>query len=575
MSDATPAQRALDVGLHAFLNCYLRETDAWRIDDGRVHVELPRRGAEVRLDLAYRSPTLRHRFELPARLVVDDRDAGTIGVPALVALLLDELGDADQGSPIAVLGRVIDSIDATEHALTVRADELDRLWGAGELSFLETEQALLVGHMVHPTPKSRGDMGAAERDRFSPETAGRFPLHWLSVDRDAVRQDSALDVPAEELVRVHLRDEPGDDLRRVLVPAHPFQARLLADDPTTADLFSDGTVIDLGPIGAEMWPTTSVRTVARPDESWQLKFSLNVRVTNSMRVTLPKELGRAVEAARLDRSPVGELARRVAPDLHLVQDPAYLAVVRDGEVVSGFSVLVRDGSWTRRADGSFRDITALTTLCQDFPGGGPSRLGAIVDRLAAGAARPRHEVAREWFARFCSVVVGPLVRLYGEVGLCFEAHQQNTLVELDGGWPARGLYRDSQGYFHRELAHGDITAVLPGHGEVTESIFPEELADERLVYYLFLNMALGVINALGVAGCVDEAVLLGDLRRLLEAERARDTRYPLTLVDHVLDDRRWPCKGNLRTRLHDMDELVGDIATQSVYVAVPNPLVGV
>ena len=47
-------------------------------------------------------------------------------------------------------------------------------------------------------------------------------------------------------------------------------------------------------------------------------------------------------------------------------------------------------------------------------------------------------------------------------------------------------------------------AIVPGLGEASESIFPEALADERLVYYPFLNNALGVVNALGVAGCCDE-----------------------------------------------------------------------
>ena len=69
-------------------------------------------------------------------------------------------------------------------------------------------------------------------------------------------------------------------------------------------------------------------------------------------------------------------------------------------------------------------------------------------------------------------------------------------------------------------------------------------------------------------------MLLADLRRLLEAERAAGGRYPATLLDRLLDDDRWPCKANLATRLHDLDELVGDIATQSVYVTVPNPLNG-
>ena len=67
-------------------------------------------------------------------------------------------------------------------------------------------------------------------------------------------------------------------------------------------------------------------------------------------------------------------------------------------------------------------------------------------------------------------------------------------------------------------------------------------------------------------------MLLGDLRALLERERARGWRYPATLLDRLLDDDRWPCKANLRTRLHDLDELVGDISTQSVYVTIPHPL---
>ena len=46
----------------------------------------------------------------------------------------------------------------------------------------------------------------------------------------------------------------------------------------------------------------------------------------------------------------------------------------------------------------------------------------------------------------------------------------------------------------------------------------------------------------------------------------------MTLLDRLLDDATWPCKANLRTRLHDMDELTGDIASQSVYVRIANPL---
>ena len=315
-----------------------------------------------------------------------------------------------------------------------------------------------------------------------------------------------------------------------------------------------------------------MRTVYQARWPWQLKFSLHVAVTNSLRVTLPKELDRAVEAYRFRLSALGQEAARIAPAFAYVDDPAYLTVEVDGRVLDGFSVLLRQNRWPA---GSTADVTAVTTLCQDHPyGTGTSRLGAIVQRLAAARGIPVDEAGRAWFDRFCEVAVVSLVRLYLDAGLCFEAHQQNTLLELDGdGLPQRCVYRDSQGYFHREAAHDDVVRVLPGLGEATESIFPEALADERLVYYPFLNLTLGVVNTLGAAGCADEAVLLADLRHCLESERELGGRYPATLLDRLLDAPRWPCKGNLRTRLHDMDELVGDIETQSVYVTIPNPLV--
>ena len=101
-------------------------------------------------------------------------------------------------------------------------------------------------------------------------------------------------------------------------------------------------MIDLGPDGEEVTPTTSVRTVYRAQWPYMLKFSLHARVTNSMRVSLPKELRRAVEAARLAQTPVGEAARRIAPKFTILQDPAYLQI--PGE--DGFSVLLRENRWS-------------------------------------------------------------------------------------------------------------------------------------------------------------------------------------------------------------------------------------
>jgi siderophore synthetase component len=602
-TSADPLPAATAAAMETLVNCYLRESAGWWFDGDELVLPLPLRGpgAEVRVGVVYRSPTFRHRFRWPARLVLAGSHDGRIpaaaptrsglGFAALAGLLLDELsppvGDAraGTGAPTALLGRMVESLQNVAGFLELRRDEIDRLWSPDPLPFIESEQALLLGHPLHPTPKSRGEMSPGERRAYSPETQGEFRLRWLAAAPHMVRHASATGTPAPALAEQLARHGSPDNGAavdavldrwpdRVLLPAHPWQLAHLQARPETARLFDCGGLVDVGPLGDPVTPTTSVRTVYRGGWPWQLKFSLDVRVTNSLRVTLAKELDRAVEAARLGRTEVGTAAAAIAPRFRFVHDPAYLTVVDGDEVVNGFSVLLRENPWSDRPTAAkVGNVSAVTTLCQDHPFGGPSRLARIVACRADAERRPAHEVGREWFARFLDVAVVSLVRLYLDLGLCFEPHQQNTLLELDAaGWPERCAYRDSQGYFHRELAHDDMCAVIAGLGEATESIFPEDLADERLVYYPFLNLTLGVVNALGAGGVAEEDVLLADLRRCLEVERARGGRYPATLLDRLLDDERWPCKGNLRTRYHDLDELVGDIETQSVYVTIPNPL---
>lgn len=614
------ADAAAGAATETLLNCFVRETQSWRIEDKTLAIALPNLGVELRARLQHESLVGRHRYELPVELTMGRASAGSsadetvgagvgelgtglqtpIGFSALAGLLLDHLDHLNRldsmggGGPApgslkstTLLARMLESLHNVTDFLRFRRDDIDRLWSPNPLGFLQSEQALLLGHPLHPTPKSRQPMTRPERDRYSPETQGSFPLHWLAVAPDSVKHASATGTPAtahcRELAEACGVPELKGLPKRVLLPGHPWEVAHLRRQPDTAELFDSGAIVDLGTFGNPVSPTTSVRTVYREDWPWQLKFSLHVRVTNSMRVSLPKELDRAVEAARLWQTEVGVAAERVAPSFRCIHDPAYLTVLHEGRVLNGFSVLLRENPWkTDRAKESssaggtkphpHHNVSCVTSLCQDHPFGGPSRLARIVHALAARQHRPVTEVGEEWFARFLDVAVVSLVRLYLELGLCFEPHQQNTLLELDqDGVPVRCLYRDSQGYFHRELAHADLCRVIPRLGEASESIFPEALADERLVYYPFLNLTLGVIDALGAGGCADEAVLLARLRACLEAERARDTRYPPTLLDRLLDDEEWPCKANLRTRLHDMDELVGDIANQSVYVRVPNP----
>ncbi len=88
-----------------------------------------------------------------------------------------------------------------------------------------------------------------------------------------------------------------------------------------------------------------------------------------------------------------------------------------------------------------------------------------------------------------------------------------------------------------------------------------------------LNNALGVINAFGTAGLVDEGRLLDVLRAELESLREFD-RPGTAILDPLLESDTVPCKANLLTRFRGLDELdAPSLDEQSVYADVRNPLV--
>ena len=447
--------------------------------------------------------------------------------------------------------------------------------------FLAAEQSLAAGHPLHPAAKSRQPMTPEELRRYAPELGAAFPLHWFRADRSIVAEDSALATGAAELLAGLLGDHlDGDHLDgdqptgpggRVLVPAHPWQAARLLERPEVAELLEAGLLEDLGRRGRPWSATSSVRTVYRADAPFMLKLSLGVRITNSVRVNLAKELARGVEVHRLLAAGLGaELAGRF-PGFAIVRDPAWLTL-RTGRAgpESGFEVVLRENPYR---EGDSTDASVVASLCHPGRDGGPSRLAVIVTDLAAAAGRPVAAVASEWFRRYLAVVADPLLWLYADWGIALEAHQQNGIVELAEGWPAGFRYRDNQGYYFKASAADRLRQLVPDLNQASDTICDDAVADERFGYYLAVNHLFGIVGTLGRDGVADEGDLLADLAGYLAA-KARETSPVPPLVATLLGAPQLRVKANLRTRLDDMDELVGPLASQSVYVEVANPLAG-
>ena len=567
-------EAAVSAATEALLNCYTREGGEWRPVPAAGVPEFAQEGDEfvavlpfpdertaVLAGVRHLSPTHRHRFRTPAYIAMAGGKPWAVSIDTLMGMLADELGntlyDDDISAagtrgpdPTFLLSRVRQHVATLGAFLDARADDIDALWSADPLRFADSEQAGLLGHLAHPGAKSRWELDPEQTTAYAPESAARFALRWLAVDPALVRSDSADEASAAELVERLLRGDPAVDGaaldaaladlgERVLLPVHPWELEHLRGHELVAGLLADGRIVDLGALGSEVTPTASVATVYNEAWPWQLTFALHVHVGDDLQLLDDTELQRAVDLAR-DLAGEPELAAGVT----LLQDPAYLAVQVDGKPVEGLSVQLRENRWR---EGSGADVSAVEVLVQDHPFGATSRLGQIVARLAQESGRPVADVAREWFARYAEVAIVPLLRLYAEHGLTVQTDQQNTLLELDGGWPAHAVLRDARGARVGQAAHDDIAVGGAGIGEGP-----------------FLDNALSVINALGVAGAVGEVELLGDLKAVLQREHERGDEAA-TLLHRLLTAATWPCRAQMRSRMHE----------EPTYIEIPNPLHGV
>ncbi|MFM9496075.1 IucA/IucC family protein [Streptomyces galilaeus] len=590
-----PHQSAQAAAVENLLRCWVRERGLPAPDDGVLRIPLPATGTALLAPVRYWSPTGWHRFGPPRPADAPEHCAPADAI--MVAALLSRetpVPDAPPGDALRagstvlacaaegvdLVARVADSVRRTAAFICAHrerpADRTDL--------FRSAEQALTLGHPLHPTPKSREGLSDAEALVYSPESHGSFPLHWLAVAPAALATDSAwtergrpvtAPVLTARLVGTRLPLPDG----YAALPVHPWQLRETRHRPEVAALLDAGLLRDLGAHGLPWHPTSSVRTVHRSGAPAMLKLSLGLRITNSRRENLRKELHRGVDVHRLLRTGLGERWRAVHPGFDIVRDPAWLAVDGPyGRPVSGLDVMIRHNPFAP-AD----DVSCVAALVAPRPGPRPreaggsatSRIADLVTRLAAATGRPRETVAAEWLLRYLEQVVRPVLWLDGEAGIALEAHQQNTLVLLDAdGWPGAGRYRDNQGYYFRESRRAELDSWLPGVGEASDTFVPDGVADERFAYYLGINNVLGLVGALGSQGLADENMLLAACRRFLTdaASRTGPGRTRSSLPARLLDSPVLRCKANLLTRLHGLDELVGPVDTQSVYVTIANPL---
>ncbi|MFC0274036.1 IucA/IucC family protein [Metabacillus herbersteinensis] len=561
------------------INCYIRETGqgVWqsvkeRTIEEELVIKLKKQPVTLYFPVKYRSVTGRHLFKRELSYQIHHHEMQKLDIVTLLSLLMKEVTDnVLQVNDLIV--RVLLSYENMNLFIEKRKQELEECY-KWDKTFLQSEQSLLIGHQLHPTPKSRQGILPEEESLFAPELKGGFQLHYFRAHGALVREQSAYNLTATNIIKMQLMQDdtiPKEFTLRycqndeyTLIPMHPLQARFLLGKEEVGNWIQQGHLSYLGPQGELFYPTSSVRTLYSPRADVMYKFSIPVKITNSLRVNKVKELNRGVEVTRLLQASIESELHAHHPNFQIIKDPAYVTL---GDEELGFEVMIRDNPFKEK-DGN--NTTLLASLCQDHVNGEASQLANIINRISKSEILTTEQVSEIWFKRYIEITLKPMMWLYTQKGIALEAHQQNSIIKLDQeGYPLTFYYRDNQGYYFMKSKEAELRELLSSLNGESDTVCEDAVAEERFRYYVFFNHLFGLVNAFGVSELIDEKKLLTLLRDELEQYLSQDHTK---LVSSLLENKELPCKANLLTRVHDMDELIGSLETQSVYVNVDNPL---
>ncbi|OEV31298.1 iron transporter [Streptomyces nanshensis] len=542
--------------VHTLLNCVLREMtdeETRRITDGRLLLRFPFTGAGLRVALRRTSLTGAHRFTGP---VQEHKPKGwtRIGWRRLAALVHAELSLRTGTRNDEFLGQVAASHRAVSSALARPRTPPCRppRTGGWLAAYLGSEQSLLLGHRFHPTPKAHG-ADPATWAAYAPEEGARFPLRLLAVREDFVVQESAEPGALTPLDRA---GEAPAGFK--LLPAHPWQFRLLHRHPGFASAVARGDVLDLGTGGAPVTPTASVRTVH--DGTAFLKFSLDVRITNCLRKNAHYELAGAVALTRLLGPTLDDIAVR-HPGAVVLREPAYRSLAlrgpdgsADRALLEGFGVIVREGLGPHVPAGATPLLAAA--LADEYPTG-PGRVAALLDGAGPSAAT-------DWWGRYVDLVVPPVLSAFFVHGLILEPHLQNVVVCVDeDGAPVRVVFRDLEGTKLVTGTHRDALAALPG--DVARMLtYDVRHGWDRVVYCLLVNHLAETLAAVADLHPGTEPALWRRVRDTLARCAANLGEPPL--LRSLLAGEALPAKANLLTRWQRAPD------REARYVRLPSPL---
>ena len=576
-------QLSLKHSANCFLNSLFREFNDFFHDSesSSFVIKLKDEGMLV-IPVEYYSLVGRHSY--PGHFYYrknKDSEASELNFTEAVVVLLDHLASIYKTSPEQMsifLDRITDSTHNIEAALVLRETDLEAFYNNESIDFKDAEQALIIGHTFHPHPKNRDEFSEEDYKKYSPEAAGDFNLQWFMVKPEITHTLVSKNFDHKDWNKeVFLKENSESESYKKLndegyipFPVHPWQKNVLLKMPLIKDYITEGLIVDLGAseLLEEKWfPTSSLRSIYNETSPYMLKFSMSVRLTNSIRHMLPVEVVRGLQVMDVFSTPHGSEFLKSYPDFNILFEPAFMALVdRDQKILNETIVSLRLNPFT----GHSSQKIVLATLTQDNPLGGLSLIGKQIHRESECSHQSLEVVAKRWFTKFLEIAVRPLMMAQANYGILLGAHQQNLILEIKDNMPKASYFRDCHGTGYSktgfELFSKEVDLMTIENGNILD----EKNGNALFAYYLVINTVFNTISTIAKDAHISEEQLMVIFREELFNWREAGVKDS-TCFDYLLDNPKLLQKGNFLCSFVNMNENTTDNPL-GIYNAFPNPI---
>lgn len=566
---------SVEHSINAYFNAFLQEWKLWDLKGNNVVIPLGPGKGSLRLKLRYESPLERHRFHPEILLNEGTRrtkislDLASAHISSILKIQYPDI----QFEFEKFQKRLKNSIDNIASFIENRDDLASEKWNPPD--FLNSEQALILGHNFHPTPKSREHLSHQDMKTYCPELKGSFELSWYVIDKDLLYlqssqalQSSGEPFPSQSVFNA-LNSTVHDDDSKVFFPVHPIQEKGLLKKDWFNHNISSGRIVRTCSESGTWFPTSSVRAIYHSEAPYMIKSSLDIRLTNSFRRLNIQEAKRGLIFQDIMCTDLLRPFHERNPHFAILHEPAFGVLKDQNGIPDDQSLVVFRQNPFRY--GEQKQIGMLATLTQDHPTKGKPLLIQMIRNLSDDNSMTLNEATSLWFDKFLRTAMQPLLELACEYGIFGSSHQQNMLVKFEGNLPVKSYFRDCQGTAY--LA--DFLPDLLRKTRINQKdclVFSDEVSFHLFGYYYFFNSCFSVISTLACYLPVTEKNLLSQLKDFLatlKQKQYRDNRF----IDHFLTSRTLMTKSNFLCSTYNIQESTMNNPLD-IYIEKPNPLPG-